>query len=113
MLGDEDRFRANAGDATEVPPARSLTEIIASCGVAHVDVCKMDIEGSEFGVFDSELSWLDRVDRLVMEVHSAFGDPEAIATACESGGFKVLRSTTDQQPVTRLHGDGLLYARRC
>ena len=50
---------------------------------------KVDIEGGEFAVFsdDEDLSWLDRVDQVVMEIHSDFGDVAALVGRLRQRGF--------------------------
>jgi len=38
-------------------------------GIGHVDLLKMDIEGTEYGVFAASYSALDEVDKITAEVH--------------------------------------------
>lgn len=47
-----------------------VSDILHDFGVDHVDLLKMDIEGAEYAVFSGpDLSWLDRVGVLVVELH--------------------------------------------
>jgi FkbM family methyltransferase len=93
-------------------PRRTIAEILAATGSTHVDLCKIDIEGSEFDLFDKDSQWLDIVDRLVMEVHSDFGDPEILVSKCLAAGFEVTRMTSDMRPVPLLAELGLIHAIR-
>ena len=65
-------------------PKLSMPELLLKHRVERLDLLKIDIEGSEFDLFRTSDQWLHRVDRLVMEVHPAFGsavDLQGIAVA--------------------------------
>ena len=95
------------------PPVLELGPLLDQHGFDRVDLLKIDIEGSEFALFQGEMSWLDRVRRIAMEVHPAHGEVPALAELLRSRGFQV--STTDdrgartERPSER---GGYLYALR-
>ena len=51
--------------------ARSLSAIISSCGIKHIDILKVDIEGAETDLFSSPtaLQWLPIVRTIAIELH--------------------------------------------
>jgi len=51
-------------------PTISMPDLMAHCGLPRIDLLKMDIEGSEFGLFSGEDNdWLNRVQMAVIELH--------------------------------------------
>jgi len=58
----------------------SVPQVISAYQIGRIGLMKIDIEGGEFAVFSDEedLSWLDQVDQVVMEVHGNFGDAAAL-----------------------------------
>ncbi|KQC36344.1 FkbM family methyltransferase [Frankia sp. ACN1ag] len=91
----------------------TMAQVLESGGADRVDLLKLDIEGSEFALFD-EPGWLEAVGRLVMEVHPAFGDPAALVARLRRHGFEVTLLANDLRRVRDLAGasSGYLYARR-
>jgi FkbM family methyltransferase len=71
------------------PPELSMDKIIEAHDLEQIDFLKIDIEGSEFGLFQGELSWLWRVRRIAMEVHCAFGNPLSLAQRLRENCFDV------------------------
>jgi len=60
-----------------------------------LSVLKMDIEGAEVQVFSGDLSWIERVDCMVIELHddSSFGPATSkIVPLLESAGFSRTQS---------------------
>jgi FkbM family methyltransferase len=53
----------------------------------RIDLLKMDIEGGEQALFESDLAWLRRVDCLAVELHTDQVDWRAIAARLEQEGF--------------------------
>jgi FkbM family methyltransferase len=51
---------------------KCLPEIITELGHNHVDVLKMDIEGSEYDVIDNILSSPIEIDQILLELHERF-----------------------------------------
>ncbi len=83
-------------------PAVGLLEVLDRHGIDRVDVLKMDIEGSEFGLFE-ELGWLERVDAICMEVHPEHGRVQDVLDRLTEAGFAwkcgdhMFRDTPDYQ----------------
>jgi len=65
-------FMAGASDRIVKLPVHTITleDVIASYGLSHVDLLKMDIEGGELEVLRSNTAALESVDRIVLEYHS-------------------------------------------
>jgi len=57
-----------AADASGVR-ALSLPTLMSEQGIDRIDLLKLDIEGSEFDLFSGDLSWMDRVSTLAIELH--------------------------------------------
>lgn len=51
-----------------------MNSIFEDFKVEKIDFLKIDIEGSEFDLFSRDIDWLDRVEKIAMEVHPEFGD---------------------------------------
>jgi FkbM family methyltransferase len=51
-------------------PAITMATLMRQCGIDHIDLLKLDIEGAEKEVFEApDLAWMDRVDTLAVELH--------------------------------------------
>ncbi len=95
------------------PERLTLDELCAREKLDRIDLLKLDIEGSEFALFEAPGAWLDRVDRIVMEVHGGpAGDPQAVASTLRQRGFTVVLRGPDSRPCTSLTGVGYLFAHR-
>jgi FkbM family methyltransferase len=66
----------------------TMAELRTEFNLPRIDFLKIDIEGGEFALFQEDLSWLEGVSRIAMEVHVAFGDPVALRRTLEQRGFK-------------------------
>jgi FkbM family methyltransferase len=56
----------------------------------RVGVAKIDIEGAEAQLLAGDLAWLDRVDRVLMEIHTDLGvEPEQIVRRLAVAGFRL------------------------
>lgn len=53
-------------------PMKSFADITLELGHQHVDVLKMDIEGSEYDVIDSLLSSKVQITQILVEIHERF-----------------------------------------
>lgn len=78
-----------------VPPVVELDSLLKDHGFDFVDLLKIDIEGSEFALFQGDVPWLDRVRRIAMEVHPLFGEIRGLAGLLRARGFRV--RTTDER----------------
>lgn len=112
VFADEAR-RLTATHWMHDPPVRSLDEIIREEHLDRIDFLKVDIEGSEFAVFDDSFRQLSIVDRIAMEVHTAFGDPRKLAEAIQKRGFSVVLTDNEGQEVDAIsEASGYLFAAR-
>jgi FkbM family methyltransferase len=61
---------ARAGDGAETVKAIDIPTLMAMAGVKQIDLLKIDIEGSEADIFQSNpAAWLDRVRNIEIELH--------------------------------------------
>lgn len=103
----------NASHLFEDPPVISFTEIIKKYHIKNIDFLKIDIEGSEFSLFNNDISWLNQVDRIAMEVHLAYGSETSLKKKLEQYGFEVWLVDNQQNIVNSLVGsDGYLFGKR-
>jgi FkbM family methyltransferase len=118
LVMSEAAFRDGREWARQVRPALpgevaqmeavDLRSVIDGCDGKRISILKVDIEGAEYEIFKSPgwRGWIDRVDRLVIEVHSEDAYRVTMA-ALEEAGFEISRSdelivgrrpTTDEGP---------------
>lgn len=91
----------------------TIEATIEQFGVERFSFVKIDIEGSEYALITPGATWLGRVDRIAMEVHGAFGDPDDLASILTAEGFQVALADPELRSRSRLHHkDGYLYAWR-
>ncbi|MGW0914431.1 FkbM family methyltransferase [Streptomyces sp. NPDC002784] len=69
-------------------PAITVGELFAKHGIDHVDLLKVDIEGSEADVFATVQPWMEQVDRIVLEVHDKYIDGAAVRATLGAAGFR-------------------------
>ena len=91
--------------------ALTIEGLLDRHGIERVDFVKIDIEGSEFGLFDDP-SWLERVAAISMEVHPAFGDPSAISAVLERRGFTCVAADENLVAIAPGRRASFLYAWR-
>ena len=105
--------RKNCSHWGEEAPELSLPELLRRHDVTRVDFLKIDIEGSEFALFDGDCEWLKIVRKVVLEVHCRFGNVNSLRSRLENGGFQVWLVDNDQRVVSRLNeSSGYLFARK-
>lgn len=79
--------------ATEVRTAATMEaytipDLIALSGQTHIDILKLDIEGTEELLFsEGDLSWVDQVGCLIIETHGATSHA-LVSKAMKARGFK-------------------------
>ena len=74
---------------------------------------KIDIEGSEFAIFNDDQRWLNLVDQIAMEVHTLV--PISIIDCLNHNGFDAFITDNNLQKQNRLHlkqRSGYIYASR-
>jgi len=101
------------GGAYEKSSSRfeDFLSILDRYDIATIDILKIDIEGSEFGLFANP-DWLSRVNRLCMEVHPRFGNVSDLVIPLQKEGFKLAFADVNLQQVTQNDKFEFLYAWR-
>ncbi len=97
------------------PPHISMMELLAKHHVDQLDFLKVDIEGSEFDLFQSGGQWLRKVRRIAMEVHTRFGSVSDLQGIIKSQGMAVELRDSDLCVVSHLPPEaegGYLFATR-
>ena len=72
----------------------TINSVIEQLNIKCIDYLKMDIEGEEVRIFNeslSDLSWLNIVDMLNIEIHTNLADLERIISILENHNFVVWR----------------------
>jgi FkbM family methyltransferase len=101
MVADDQVWLATSHGAPTRPAAKSVPQLMAAYLIDHIGLLKMDIEGGEFGVLAAEedLTWLGRVDQLVLEVHPDFGDVAALVGRLRQHGFAISLHDNNDRPI--------------
>lgn len=86
-------------------PVIALSEVMAMAQGMPVDLVKIDIEGSEFGL---DLECLRRVKRLAMEMHPQWGSALELVEQVRNLGFDCHTYDESLAPVSAGHADFLL-----
>lgn len=108
-----EQVRRNASHWKDTPPTITLDQLIEKHQLERIDLIKIDIEGSEFDLLRGSPTWLNRITRMVMEVHQEYGDAKELVELLRGSGFVVEIIDTEQRQVERLKGDyGFIFARR-
>ena len=84
-----------------------LDAAMSEFGVKEIALLKVDIEGSEFALFERPQAWLRLVRRIAMEVHPPYGDVARLCDALRGAGFE-LRTQPSSTPASAIY----LYAER-
>lgn len=96
---------SSVGEEGESVDTLSLNVLIRQLGLKTIDLLKIDIEGAERLLFSDKLEWMQYVNRMIIETHSAT-DKEVCLHALKSHGFEV-------EAMTNIHAGGnLLYSWR-
>lgn len=91
VVADDQRWSSTSHGGPRRPLGLSVPELMSAHQISRIALLKVDIEGGEFAVFggDEDLSWLDQVDQVVMEVHPSFGDAAALIGRLRQHGFDI------------------------
>lgn len=93
------------------PPQLNMTQLIEKYGLNKIDFLKVDIEGSEFGLFEEDTQWLSKVEKVVMEVHLDYGEITALTKPLEDNSFQYYFVNKDLNIISQLTDSiGFLYA---
>ncbi|OON81411.1 FkbM family methyltransferase [Streptomyces tsukubensis] len=68
-------------------PALTVGDLLDKHGLDRIDLLKMDIEGGEAQVLAQVEPWMDRVDRIVVEIHDKYIDGDAVRGTLREAGF--------------------------
>lgn len=67
------KMEADKTDSIESVDSTTIDEIIKQSGFPKIDILKIDIEGAEKELFESNVdSWVDKVDIIIVELHDWF-----------------------------------------
>jgi hypothetical protein len=83
----ENAYIGGRGMSPISAPSISLEELLAKHKLSEIGFIKIDIEGSEFELFEAP-SWLSKTSFLSMEVHLECGDIRLILDRLQSHGFQ-------------------------
>ena len=74
-------------DVTERHLTRAITieRILKDYNISHIDILKLDIEGSEKEIFESCDLWIDKVDCIIVELH------ERMKRGCEKAFRRIVK----------------------
>lgn len=75
-------------NADIAPSAYYLDDVLNTSGRTMIDFLKIDIEGSEFDLFEGQSAFLNYTRQLAIEVHFDYGELKAIQNKCEQAGFE-------------------------
>ncbi|NRA10929.1 MAG: FkbM family methyltransferase [Crocinitomicaceae bacterium] len=103
-LKGDDSFRDGLDWSFRLVPAKpdedalfettTVSDIIKDHAMERIDFLKIDIEGGEEDVFSekADLSWLDVVDLIAIEIHDEFDCRERIESVLRSNNFTITYS---------------------
>lgn len=92
------------GDEKNIP-AVSMPSLMERNGINHIDILKVDVEGAEKYIFSGNIDWLQKVDNVLIELHSD-KDRVVCMRAFEQYNFVVKGVQADES------NDYLLWASR-
>lgn len=95
-------FQVEQGDLECAIIGMTIDEIMRKCDVNHIDILKVDIEGSEKEVFESASNWIDQVDLIVIELH------ERMKIGCD----QAVQNATFNFEHAWVNGENNFYSRR-
>lgn len=87
----------------------TIDDLLCRHNIDSVDLIKLDIEGSEFALFDSA-DWLRRVNAISMEVHPLYGDPNAILESINQHGFSYAMADANLRCINDAKQASFIYA---
>ena len=91
------------------PKTSTLEALLQKHSLEHIDFLKIDIEGSEFALFE-EMACLDAVKYLSMEVHRKYGDVREILAKLKQHGFQVVTANQYLEETDDVTQTDFIYA---
>ena len=102
-------FIGDGGMTESDAPHMTIDALFDKHGLDRVDLIKIDIEGSEFSLFE-KTGWLARVNAISMEVHPNCGNPETIMETLAANGFSVLAADDNLAMAADRRSASFVYA---
>lgn len=100
------RFNIDEGTNTQTARLTTLPQLMRDYGLEHIDLLKMDCEGSEWDILPAAREVLPRIRQICMEFHLERGwTAEKLAQWLRANGYEVWHSEGARWT-------GLLWARR-
>lgn len=101
VVADDRRWSTTSHGAPTRPADVSVPQLMVKYGIDRIGLIKIDIEGGEFAVLaaDDDLSWLQDVDQVVLEIHRDFGDVPSLVDRLRSHGFALELRDNDGRRV--------------
>jgi len=90
-------------------PRITINNLFHRYNIECIDLIKLDIEGSEFAIFNSA-DWLRRVNAISMEVHPHYGDPNTIIECINQYGFIYVIADENLQRINDAKHASYIYA---
>jgi hypothetical protein len=87
----------------------TIIDLLDRNGIKQVDLLKMDIEGSEFSLFNNP-DWLQRINAICMEVHPEYGNPTNIVNVLHEFNFATKVSDADLNLLENSENANFIYA---
>lgn len=88
----------------------SFRDLLTQCKIEVIDFLKIDIEGSEFTLFQEDLP-LEKIRYISMEIHPHFGDVKHILHILQERNFSITTTTSTFEEVSNSAQIDFLYAR--
>ncbi|MBN1481473.1 hypothetical protein EH223_03835 [candidate division KSB1 bacterium] len=89
-------------------PSKTIDDIFAEQKLDFIDFLKMDVEGSEFSLFES-VTCLAKIRYIALEVHPQYGDPMSIIHCLQEHGFSTNMRDNDLHAIAQPLADRLFY----
>ncbi len=88
QLGSLEKRKSTAAHPVHTISLRSLLETVSGDVQGNIDLLKLDIEGTEFGVISSsDENTLGRVSKIVAEIHTEHGSVQELTRKLKACGF--------------------------
>jgi len=103
-------FIGAGGDlGTDHTPTLTMEALLRRHDINAVDFLKMDIEGSEFALFESA-DWLENVKALSMELHLHHGRPQQVLEPLKRHNFQYVVADENLDRASDVSGVNFIYA---
>ncbi|MDG6905004.1 MAG: FkbM family methyltransferase [Nitrososphaerota archaeon] len=103
--GNSAIFSYNDRDSARVLKVRtiSMKTLLSEFQLDHISLLKIDVEGAEFKIFEED-DWLERVNKVAMEVHPNIGNPEMIYSKLRQRNFSINTAPAYDNGMIYLYG---------